>query len=94
MERNDRRVFQKESDQHRKNIREIWKNLRRFLEKLQRFSRNLRRFFWNVGDIVFGRRGVKFVKAKSAKSQGRRARHTRVRKSPYEGGQNEQENER
>jgi hypothetical protein len=36
----------------------------------------------------FGRRGVKVVKAKSAKSQGRRARHTRVRKSPYEGGQN------
>ena len=34
----------------------------------------------------FGRRGVKVVKAKSAKSQGRRARHTRVRKSPYEGG--------
>ena len=36
----------------------------------------------------FGRRGVKVVKAKSAKSQGRRARHTRVRKSPYEGRQN------
>ena len=35
-----------------------------------------------------GRRGVKVVKAKSAKSQGRRAHHTRVRKSPYEGGQN------
>ena len=42
----------------------------------------------------FGMRGVKVVKAKSAKSQGRRARHTRVRKSPYEGGHNEQENER
>ena len=38
----------------------------------------------------FGRRGVKVVKAKSAKSQGRRARHTRVRKSPYEGGKTEQ----
>ena len=39
-------------------------------------------------------RGVKVVKAKSAKSQGRRARHTRVRKNLNEGGQNEQENER
>ena len=38
----------------------------------------------------FGRRGVKVVKAKSAKSQGRRAPHTRVRKSPYEGGKMEQ----
>ncbi len=38
----------------------------------------------------FGRRGVKVVKAKSAKSQGRRARHTRVRKSSYEGGKTEQ----
>ncbi len=36
----------------------------------------------------FGRRGVKVVKAKSAKSQGRRARRTRVRKNPNEGGQN------
>ncbi|MBF0946090.1 MAG: hypothetical protein HXK16_09665 [Alloprevotella sp.] len=36
----------------------------------------------------FGRRGVKVVKAKSAKSQGRRARHTRVRKNLNEGGQN------
>ena len=36
----------------------------------------------------FGRRGVKVVKAKSAKSQGRRARHTRVRKNPNEGVQN------
>ena len=36
----------------------------------------------------FGRRGVKVVKAKSAKTQGRRARHTRVRKSPYEGVKN------
>ena len=36
----------------------------------------------------FGMRGVKVVKAKSAKSQGRRARHTRVRKSLNEGGQN------
>ena len=35
-----------------------------------------------------GRRGVKIVKAKSAKSQGRRARHTRVRKNPNEGLQN------
>jgi len=35
-----------------------------------------------------GRRGVKVVKAKSAKSQGRRARHTRVRKNPNEGLQN------
>ena len=52
MERKIWRVFQKVSDQHRKNIREIWKNLRRFLEKLQRFSRNLLRFFWNVGDII------------------------------------------
>ena len=34
----------------------------------------------------FGRRGVKVVKAKSAKSQGRRARRTRVRKSPMKGG--------
>ena len=42
----------------------------------------------------FGMRGVKVVKAKSAKSQGRRARHTRVRKNPNEGGHNEQENER
>ena len=33
----------------------------------------------------FGRRGVKVVKAKSAKSQGRRARHTRVRKNLNEG---------
>ena len=52
MEKNDRRVFQKVSDQHRKNIRERWKKLRHFLEKLQRFSRNLLRFFWNVGDII------------------------------------------
>ena len=37
----------------------------------------------------FGRRGVKVVKAKSAKSQGRRARRTRVRKKSHEGGQNE-----
>ena len=36
----------------------------------------------------FGRRGVKVVKAKSAKSQGRRARRTRVRKNLNEGGQN------
>ena len=36
----------------------------------------------------FGRRGVKVVKAKSAKSQGRRARHTRVRKNLNEGVQN------
>ena len=36
----------------------------------------------------FGMRGVKVVKAKSAKSQGRRARHTRVRKNPNEGLQN------
>ena len=34
----------------------------------------------------FGRRGVKVVKAKSAKSQGRRARHTRVRKNLNEVG--------
>ena len=40
-----------------------------------------------------GRRGVKVVKAKSAKSQGRRARHTRVRKSPYEGVKNWNESE-
>ena len=36
----------------------------------------------------FGRRGVKVVKAISAKSQGRRARHTRVRKNLNEGVQN------
>ena len=36
----------------------------------------------------FGRRGVKVVKAKSAKSQGRRARHTRVRKNLNEGVKN------
>ena len=36
----------------------------------------------------FGRRGVKVVKAKRAKSQGRRARHTRVRKNPNEGVKN------
>ena len=36
----------------------------------------------------FGRRGVKVVKAKSAKSQGRRARHTRVRKKSHEGVKN------
>ncbi len=41
----------------------------------------------------FGRRGVKVVKAKSAKSQGRRAHHTRVRKSPYEGVKNWNESE-
>ena len=41
----------------------------------------------------FGRRGVKVVKAKSAKSLGRRARHTRVRKSPYEGVKNWNESE-
>ena len=35
-----------------------------------------------------GRQGVKVVKAKSAKSQGRRACHTRVRKSSNEGVQN------
>ena len=52
MKRKIWRVFQKVSDQHRKNIREIWKKLRRFWEKLQRFSRNLLRFFWNVGDII------------------------------------------
>jgi len=33
-------------------------------------------------------RGVKVVKAKSAKTQGRRARHTRVRKNLNEGVQN------
>ena len=37
----------------------------------------------------FGRRGVKVVKAKSAKSQGRRARRTRVRKNLNEGGKME-----
>ena len=73
--------FSKKSKTNRKNVREIWKNLRHFLEKLQRFSRNLLRFF-------FGMRGMKVVKAKSAKSQGRRARHTRVRKNLNEGGQN------
>ena len=43
---------------------------------------------------AIGWESVKVVKAKSAKSQGRRARRTRVRKNPNEGGHNEQENER
>ena len=40
----------------------------------------------------FGRLGVKVVKAKGAKSQGRRARHTRVRKNLNEGGNKTKEN--
>ena len=37
---------------------------------------------------LISKQGVKVVKAKSAKSQGRRACHTRVRKSSNEGVQN------
>ena len=37
---------------------------------------------------LMSRQGVKVVKAKNAKSQGRRACHTRVRKSSNEGMQN------
>ena len=41
----------------------------------------------------FGRRGVKVVKAKSVKTQGRRAYHTRVRKNLNEGVKNWNESE-
>ena len=65
----------------------FWKNSNVFLEISYVFS-GTSEILSQSEKSDFGRRGVKVVKAKSAKSQGKRARHTRVRKSPYEGGQN------
>ena len=59
-----------------------------FFKKSPTFFLERRRYYPQSEKRDFGRRSVKVVKAKSAKSQGRRARRTRVRKSPYEGGQN------
>ena len=59
-----------------------------FFKKSPTFFLERRRYYPQSEKRDIGRRGVKVVKAKSAKSQGRRARHTRVRKTPYEGGQN------
>ena len=85
-------VFQKVSDQQRKNVREIWKKLRHFLEKLQRFSRNLRRFFWNVGDIIpiwkawLREARCEGCESKKSKIPGKaRASHAREEKSLWRG---------
>ena len=85
-----------------KRVRPTQKKHTRFLEKISDvFWKNSNVFqeisyvFSGTSEILsqseksdFGRRGVKVVKAKSAKSQGRRARHTRVRKNPNEGVKN------
>ena len=59
-----------------------------FFKKSPTFFLERRRYYPQSEKPDIGRRGVKVVKAKSAKSQGRRARHTRVRKTPYEGVKN------
>ena len=59
-----------------------------FFKKSPTFFLERWRYYLQSEKSDFGRRGVKVVKAKSAKSQGRRARRTRVRKSPYEGVKN------
>ena len=61
-----------------------------FFKKSPTFFLERRRYYPQSEKRDIGRRGVKVVKVKSAKSQGRRARRTRVRKSPYEGGKMEQ----
>ena len=65
----------------------FWKNSNVFQEISNVFSGTSEKLSQSEKSD-FGRRGVKVVKAKSAKSQGRRARHTRVRKNLNEGGQN------
>ena len=65
----------------------FWKNSNVFQEISYVFSGTLEILSQSEKRDI-GRRGVKVVKAKSTKSQGRRARHTRVRKNPNEGGQN------
>ena len=65
----------------------FWKNSNVFQEISYVFSRTSE-ILSQSEKSDFGMRGVKVVKAKSAKSQGRRARHTRVRKTPYEGVKN------
>ena len=70
----------------------FWKNSNVFQEISYVFLER-RRYYPQSEKRDIGRRGVKVVKAKSAKSQGRRARHTRVRKSPYEGVKNWNESE-
>jgi len=59
-----------------------------FFKKSPTFFLERWRYYLQSEKSDFGRGGVKVVKAKSAKSQGRRARHTRVRKNLNEGGQN------
>ena len=59
-----------------------------FFKKSPTFFLERRRYYPQSEKRDIGRRGVKVVKAKSAKSQGRRARRTRVRKNLNEGGQN------
>ena len=65
----------------------FWKNSNVFQEISDVFSETSE-ILSQSEKCDFGRRGVKVVKAKSAKSQGRRARHTRVRKNPNEGVKN------
>ena len=92
MERNDRRVFQKSQTNTEKTYEKygkisyvFWKNSYVFQEISNVFSGTLE-ILSQSEKSDFGRRDVKVVKAKSAKSQGRRARHTRVRKKSHEGG--------
>ena len=59
-----------------------------FFKKSPTFFLERRRYYPQSEKPDIGRRGVKVVKAKSAKSQGRRARHTRVRKKSHEGVKN------
>ena len=65
----------------------FWKNSNVFQEISNVFSGTLEILSQSEKRDI-GRRGVKVVKAKSAKSQGRRARHTRVRKNLNEGVKN------
>ena len=66
----------------------FWKNSNVFQEISYFFSGTLE-ILSQSEKSDFGRRGVKVVKAKSAKSQGRRARRTHVRKNLNEGGKME-----